>query len=149
MKRTIIPLVVSPLLLFPLITTAEVYKWVDEQGRTHYGEKPPVEDASRIEIREAPKVDDPLNQQSVDQQKLLQIYEEERNLKKEEKLKADQKKAERAKQCQILAGDLSDLQQGGMVFYDLDEKGERKYFSDAELSDHIKKLQADYDKYCK
>jgi len=149
MKRTITFTLVFLGFFVPNIAVAEVYKWVDEEGRTHYGEKPPVDDASRIEIEESPQIEDSLNQQSIEQQKLLQIYEEERKLKKEEKLKADQEKAERTKQCQILAGDLSDLQQGGMVFYDLDEKGERKFLSETEVSEQIKKLQADYDKYCK
>lgn len=143
---------IAPYIFFlaciPLIAAAEVYKWIDEEGRTHYGERPPVEDANRIEIREAPQVEDSLKQQSIDQQKLLQIYEEERNLKKEEKLKAEQEKAERQQQCQSLANNLDDLQQG-RVFYDLDEKGERKYLSEAELADYIRKLQSDYDKYCK
>lgn len=149
MKKTIIPTLILPLVLVPLIAIAEVYKWVDEHGHTHYGEKPPVEDASKIEIKEAPTVDDALKQQSIDQEKLLQIYEEERSLKKEEKLKAEKEKAERKQQCLSLANNLRDLQQGGLSFYDLDEKGERIYLSEAELSAHISKLQKDYDKYCK
>ncbi len=149
MKRTIIFTSVFPLIFAPIIAVAEIYKWVDEDGRVHYGEKPPVEDASKIEIKESPKVDDSFQQQSIDQQKLLQIYEEERNLKKEEKLKAEKEKAELKQQCQSLANNLNDLKQGGLSFYDLDEKGERKYLSAEELAAHIKKLQDDYDKYCK
>ena len=29
------------LLCFPLIAHAEIYKWVDENGRVQYGERPP------------------------------------------------------------------------------------------------------------
>lgn len=149
MKRTIIFTSVFPLIFVPMIVVAEIYKWVDEDGRVHYGEKPPVEDASKVEIKDSPRVDDSLQQQSIDQQKLLQIYEEERNLKKEEKLKAEKEKAERKKQCQYLASELSDLKQGGMAFYDLDEKGERKYYSEAELASYIGQKQKEYDKSCK
>ena len=149
MKRTIIFTSVFPLIFVPIVAIAEIYKWVDEDGRIHYGEKPPVEDASKVDIREAPKVDDSLKQQSIDQQKLLEIYEEERKLKKEEKLKAEKEKAELKQQCQSLENNLKDLKQGGLSFYDLDEKGERTYLSAEELATHIKKLQDDYDKYCK
>src|SRR5690606_37982729 len=149
MKRTIIFTSVFPLIFAPIIAVAEIYKWVDEDGRVHYGEKPPVEDASKIEIKESPKVDDSFQQQSIDQQKLLQIYEEERNLKKEEKLKAEKEKAELKQQSQTLVNKLNDLKKGSLTSYDLDEKGERKYLSAEELAAHIKELQDDYDKYCK
>jgi hypothetical protein len=149
MRRTIILTSIFPLFFFSSISIAGIYKWVDEEGRTHYGEKPPVEDASKVNIRDVPKIDDSLKQQSIDQQKLLEIYEEERKQKKEEKLKAEKEMAERKKQCQYLASELSDLKQGGVAFYDLDEKGERKYYSEAELAAYIDTKQKEYDKNCK
>ena len=149
MKWTIIPTSLFPLFFVSSVSIAGVYKWVDEEGRTHYGEKPPVENASKLEIKDTPNADDSFKQQSIDQQKLLEIYEEERILKKEEKLKAEKEKEERKKQCQYLASELSDLKQGGVAFYDLDEKGERKYYSEAELVAYIDTKQKEYDKNCK
>ncbi len=32
------------LLVLPCISNAEIYKWVDEQGRVHFGDSPKVED---------------------------------------------------------------------------------------------------------
>src|SRR5689334_23079425 len=32
---------------------AQVYKWVDEQGRTHYGEKPPASKAAPVDLRDS------------------------------------------------------------------------------------------------
>jgi hypothetical protein len=32
---------------------AQVYKWVDEQGRTHYGEKPPASKGAPVNLRDA------------------------------------------------------------------------------------------------
>lgn len=148
MKRTIISTLILPLVFVPLIATAEVYKWVDEHGHTHYGEKPPVADAQKIQIREV-TIDETIEIHNQQREKLLQIYEEERNLKQEEKVKAEKLKAEKEQHCQNLENELKNYQQGGYVYYDLDEKGERKYLSETELSAHIKKLQTDYDKYCK
>lgn len=31
---------------------AQVYKWVDEQGRTHYGEKPPANKGAPVNLRD-------------------------------------------------------------------------------------------------
>ena len=36
---------------------AAMYKWVDEEGNTHYSEKPPVEDVEVKTIKPPPKVD--------------------------------------------------------------------------------------------
>ncbi|OGT65189.1 MAG: hypothetical protein A3I13_04100 [Gammaproteobacteria bacterium RIFCSPLOWO2_02_FULL_47_50] len=132
----------------PLNIHAEVYKWVDEHGYTHYGEKPPDANAQKIQIREI-TVDESIEIHNQQREKLLRIYEEERNLKKEEKLKAEKLKAEKEQHCQNLENELIKYQQGGFVYYDLDEKGERKYLSEAELSAHISKLQKYYDKNCK
>ncbi len=35
------------LFLLPLAAAAQVYKWVDEQGQTHYSQQPPVEQKSQ------------------------------------------------------------------------------------------------------
>jgi hypothetical protein len=147
MKTAIILTSICLVVIVSVTGYADVYKWVDEEGRIHYGEKPPVEDAVRIEIRETPEVDDTYQQQGIDQQKLLQIYEEERSLKKEEQLKAEKEKVERKKQCEALAVELNNLKQGG-IFYDLDKNGERKYYSESELAAYIEKLQSDYNKHC-
>ena len=148
MQRTMILTLILYLVFVPLITTAEVYKWVDEHGFTHYGEKPPDANAQKIQIREI-TVDESIEIHNQQREKLLRIYEEERNLKKEEKLKAEKLKAEKEQHCQNLENELIKYQQGGFVYYDLDEKGERKYLSEAELSAHISKLQKYYDKNCK
>jgi hypothetical protein len=44
---------VTLLLLAASVPAAEVYRWVDEQGKVHYGEHPPpgVKDASRVKVQ--------------------------------------------------------------------------------------------------
>jgi hypothetical protein len=32
----------ATLLIFPLVASAELFKWVDDQGNVHYGDKPPI-----------------------------------------------------------------------------------------------------------
>lgn len=128
---------------------ADVYKWVDEYGRVHYGEKPPHEQASKIEIKETPQAAESIEKQTIDQEKLLRIYEEERNIKKEEKLKAEQERNERKLYCRELANDLKDMQHGGVNYYELDAQGERVYLSEAEVAKRIREMQTEYDKNCK
>jgi hypothetical protein len=48
-------LVALMLILIGGITQAEVYKWVDESGRVHFGDTPPPEsDSQTVEVPEAP-----------------------------------------------------------------------------------------------
>ena len=57
---------------------AEVYKWVDDSGRTHYSDKPHNEKAKSIQINKSPDPD-PLHNTHVEKQRrLLKVFNEER-----------------------------------------------------------------------
>ena len=127
---------------------AEVYKWVDEHGQTHYGEKAPVTNAQQIQIEEV-TADKSMEKYNQEREKLLRIYEEERNTKKDEDLKAEKLKAEKEQKCQNLKTEIANLQRGGRVYYNVDDSGERIFLSEEEVSARIKNMQNDYDKYCK
>ena len=62
-------------------THAEVFKWVDENGKVIYGDRPSVEDAEKIEIKEAPVQDPILQKRAKTRDKLLNAYQEERDEK--------------------------------------------------------------------
>lgn len=127
---------------------AEIYKWVDENGRTHYGEKPPNEEATEMKIRENEQEPEAgVEKHKVDRDKLLEIYEEEREQKKQEKQKAEEAKKKQEKYCQGLENDLKDMDRGG-VYYVLDENGERKYVSEETVASRKKELQEEYEKNC-
>lgn len=128
---------------------AEVYKWVDEHGQTHYSERPPDGSATEIKIKEPQNVDKALEKNMEERDKMLKIYEEERNLKKEEKLKAEAEAEKMKRKCMEVKNDLADMQQAGIVYYVLDEKGERIYLSEEEMTKRRAKLQAQYNEYCK
>ncbi|MGH8119351.1 MAG: DUF4124 domain-containing protein [Gammaproteobacteria bacterium] len=128
---------------------AEVYKWVDANGQTHYGEKPGAGDATVIEIQDVPTADTGIQQQNEEREKLLKVYEEERNTRNEEKRRADEESRKIREKCLVAENELKDLQQGGLKFYDIDEKGERKYLSDKELDQRIQTLKEQYNRHCK
>ena len=52
--RTLFCLIIT-LVLVPSLTEAEVYKWVDEWGKTHFGDRPPDKDvAEKVKIKAPP-----------------------------------------------------------------------------------------------
>lgn len=140
------------LLLFiciPFHGYAEVYKWVDEHGQTHYEEQPSAANATEVKIQDIPQSDMSLQKRNEESDKLLKVYEEERNIKNEEKQKAEEEEKKQAKKCMTVENELKDMQQGGTLYYNIDDKGERKYLSDMELTQRIKELQEQYNLHCK
>ena len=145
---------ISRILLFLLICLpfqgfAEVYKWIDEQGQTHYGENPPAENASEIKIQDAPGTDNSMQKQNAERDKMLKVYEEERNIRNEEKRITEEENRKKKDKCLVIEIELKKMQRGGALYYDIDEKGERRYLSDAEQARHVKQLQEQYNLYCK
>lgn len=139
------------LVLTLFATTAgatEVYKWVDENGRTHYGEKPPQENAEKVELRDAPRTPEEVEQYNRDRDKLLQVMEEERLQKQEEKREAEEKRQALADKCDRIEKRLAGLQRGG-VFYSKDDNGERVYLTEEEITAEIGRLQDARDKLCR
>lgn len=86
--------------LSPAAQAAGVYKWVDEQGKVHYGDRPGNSNASKIAVPTAsPPADKSLSERNAKRDKLLQTMEEERKLKEEDSRKAKQEGAERTQRC--------------------------------------------------
>ena len=149
MKNQSLYILLIFLIYTPFPGSAEVYKWVDEHGQTHYGEKPPAANAAEVKIQDAPGVDESVQKRNEESDKLLKVYEEERNIRNEEKQKAEEEERKRAEECMIAENDLRDMQQQGLAYYELDDKGKRKYLSDTELKQRIKELQEQYNLHCK
>ncbi|MGB1799999.1 MAG: DUF4124 domain-containing protein, partial [Gammaproteobacteria bacterium] len=57
---------------------AEVYKWIDENGKTVYGDKPVSENANVVEIKKKPAPDETYQKRIEKQQKLLDVMQDER-----------------------------------------------------------------------
>jgi len=148
MKNQTLYILLMLLMGIPFQGSAEVYKWVDEQGQTHYGEKPPSANANEVKIKDAPSADVSVLKRNEESDKLLRVYEEERNIKNEERQKAEEEERKQAEKCMIAGNELKDMQQEGVSYYDLDDKGERKFLSDTELNQRIKKLQEQYNLHC-
>jgi len=149
MARTIIIILACIELFGSVNTGAEVYKWVDKDGHTHYGENPQGDGASIVDIDTEPDLDENVDKHNKEREKLLKIYEEERQMKEEQKLQSEKEEKELREKCAKLENELKDMKQTGLVFYDLDENGERRYISEEELATQIDQMQKKYDKYCR
>ena len=117
---------------------AQVYRWVDEQGRVHYGERPPSgAKASPVQDKlaappgaPAPKAAPDASQQERDFQR--------RQMERQQQEATEQKAAARAKaECERERSRLAQLLTSRRITAGVDDKGDTRYMSDAERADAI------------
>ena len=112
---------------------AEIYRWVDSAGRVHYGERPPTENAERVQLRPSPSDsarDLPSeSERRVRQQRMLESYEYERERKAERQAAEASRKRELAAQCDRLRRYWRTLAFAGPVYVE-DDGGQRRYLDD-------------------
>ncbi|MDZ7661317.1 DUF4124 domain-containing protein [Thiohalophilus sp.] len=144
---------VSGLLLASLLSVsmaAEVYKWTDEQGRVHYGDRPPEEGASSVDVDPGPASGSPIPGDAERREKtrrLLRAYEEERRVKQQREQRQEAEAAERHKRCAWARDRLRRYKQAGRL-YDLDEAGNRRILADSQRQQAEAQAARDVEKWC-
>jgi hypothetical protein len=152
----------SPLWLPFLVlatTGAGVYKWVDEQGVTHYSaSSPPGGKARQMKTapppsQEAAKAAQEKLQKLLEQQKQREaVGKEEKDAEKQRQAAGQREEEEMINRCRT-AQDQLDLLQVGRPVFKVDEKGERQFWEDkdrpaetARLKKEIAKCSVSKDK---
>ena len=142
--QTLRNILLGILLIIPTAVHSEIYKWVDQHGRTHYGEKPPAKTHSEeLHIKQSsnPPADNVSQQEHKNrQQRLLRAYEEERLQREENRVKAKRDKEKRIRQCNA-ARNRQRVVEGGYQLYDYDKQGKRVYL-DAQAIDRARTRSA-------
>ena len=136
------------LLLFVLPVQADVYKWTDDKGRVHYGDKP-VTNSKQIDISEQKNTRNNLSKAEREErrQRLLETFAVDRAEKKERQKKQDAQNKKINRQCANARDQLKNYNRSSRL-YDLNDKGERVIFSDKERQQAIDQLSANIKKYC-
>ncbi len=134
--------------ILPVTAHSEIYKWVDEQGNTHYTDKP-VEQSEQIEVDTEKKGHIQTTQTREDRrQKLLESMKEDRA--REEKQKAKEKKQNkmRKRECVLAQDRLKGYERAGYL-YDLDKDGNRVVVSNEERLKVTESLRKNIAKHCR
>jgi hypothetical protein len=139
------------LLLMPVLALAQVYKWVDANGVTHYGESPPAASKSReVKLRDAnPRADNAPQPAAAGAYKDRELEFRKRQAERERaEARVAEDKGARERECRTAANELNNLRSSGRI-YDLNEKGERVWLSDAQRDSAIAKHEAEYNRRCR
>ena len=142
------------LLMLPLVPQAAVYKWIDDEGNVHYGDKPTAAEPSvEMEVDEVvtiPSFGDRNDSMSRDErrERLLRAMEEDRLEKKQQREQKQALKQRNRQKCNHYRDRMRHYQRASGI-YRLDEDGNRVYMSDADRTSATKNLQKKIDKYCR
>ncbi|ODM33839.1 hypothetical protein A6779_02575 [Marinobacter adhaerens] len=119
--------------LFPLSAKAGVYKWIDANGQTHFGDRPPTQaESSEVKVNSAPaSVDVDARERHQKMTEFLDQQQEEREARQAANAKAEQKAEKQAEQCKKLRARLKFLASVS-TFYNINAQGERVYVNEAE-----------------
>jgi len=144
----LLPALCLPLLLSPAAHAGKFYKWVDDNGVTHYGEMPPnTETASIVNVKTGASSD---QGKAVDE---LEARRKEMQAASEPKPTTQAELDEKNKKtmqnnCKIQRQNLAQLNNGGRIKY-TDEKGESGYLTDEEIAARKTEVQGYLDSNCK
>lgn len=130
---------------------AEVYRWVDERGKVHFSDRPNQGGAQKLEINE-PSDAAGIDQQRLDaerriqQEKLLDAYREERELRQQERRKAEEAERQRSTNCAYARNRLREY--GNSRLYEPLEDGGRRYLDSDERQREIDRVRASVEHWC-
>lgn len=138
--------------LNPLIANAQLYKWVDENGKTHFSDQPPRK-------QKAEKLNMPVSKKStsrnvptdaerrIRQQQLLKTMAADRKKREDERAAEKLAKQTKAERCKHLLERKNKFIRANHI-YTTDEKGERQYY-DEETADKRRRAAVEqYEKEC-
>ncbi|WP_428622730.1 DUF4124 domain-containing protein [Sedimenticola sp.] len=134
--------------------SAAVYRWVDEQGRTQFGDRPPVDQSSEelpLKLRAPAQGNQPpaTEQQRRElRQKMLDAYQQEREEKRQARKKRAAEEAKRKRAC-IEAKDRVREYESAAGLYDLQADGTRRYLSDKEFRESLRKARDEVKRLCR
>ena len=127
-------------------SAAGVYKWVDENGKVHYGDQPGNSSAREVILPATPAPDENQRAHEQKQKKLLQVFEQERQEKSEQEAKAEQQKREQ--ECTLAKARLKNYEQAGELTTK-DKDGKERTLSKSEYKQALDDAKQAVEHWCR
>ena len=139
------------LTLAALAANGQVYKWVDEKGRTHYSETPPPDKKDAKKVDTGPAA--PPAPVRKEDWKQKELDSKRRSLEKQQAEDAAGRKqayeeGQRRNRCLSAQRDLKILEMQVPIFH-INEKGERVYLEDKNRAAEMERARREVDTHCR
>lgn len=128
-------------------TAASVYKWTDENGVTHFGDREPTgKNAERVSVRTG-KISGGQPQRSAQEQlDELESRQADEAGKREESAAEEARRKQREANCETARSNLAILERNSRIR--IEEDGEQRYLSPEEIQEQRQKYQEVADENC-
>lgn len=147
------------LLLCAAPSSAQMYKWVDDKGVTHYSESPPPgRKAQQIQSAPStspsttpsttPKAAEPASTWG-DKERAFRQRTIEREYAEETKRKKDAERVAIRTEACLEARYMIDTLNSAVPVYKINDKGEREYLADDVRADKLRRAKENAETYCK
>lgn len=151
---------------------AEIFKWVDANGKVHFSDRKINPQAQKVNVKTGAKIQTQYNvdnndidiyadqeyleqehlsveQRLLKQKQYVNFLTSERLERKEKRKEAQLEKDKKQKLCIAMQDKLKGYTQGNYRWYELDEEtGERNYLADEKLDARKRELQSDIKSNC-
>jgi molecular chaperone GrpE (heat shock protein) len=137
-------------ILLPGMAASEVYRWVDEHGDVHFGDRAPRErDAEQVTIEAPPPENDPEVHRRLEEiDRLNAINQEDRERAKEKAAKEEAERQRLEQQCAIARKRLERSRTASYLYLPNDD-GTRRILSDMDRSKAIREMEAEIAEHCR
>ena len=145
-------IVLAAALAFAPVALAQLYKYVDKDGKTVYSDQPPVNLDSKqmnapARATPAPAAPTPVKS-AVERDKDLEKSREESRERQKKAIDAEKKSAEAEARCSQSKSAYATYADGGRILK-YNDKGEREYLGDAEIEQERARTRREMDEACK
>lgn len=146
MNRKILSLAVLLVAAPALSPAASVYKWTDEEGVTHFGDREPTgKQSEAVSIRTGKRSES--NRQSPQQQvEALENQEAEETERQEESSVEEARRKQREANCETAQSNLALIQRNNRIR--VEEEGELRYLSPEEIDEKKQQFEEIADENC-
>lgn len=133
-------LAVVPLTVPQAATAASVYKWTDENGVTHFGDREPTgKQTERVNIRTGKTSGDQRPKSPQQQLEELEAREADAAGKREESAVEEARRKQREANCETARSNLTILERNSRIR--VEENGEQRYLSAEEIQEQRQKFE--------
>ncbi|MCZ6771596.1 MAG: DUF4124 domain-containing protein [Proteobacteria bacterium] len=129
------------------VAAGDVYKWVDENGKVHFGDKPQAEDAQVIEVKPSAPPAAGARQRHERTQRVLEAMTAEREEREHASQAAREEATRRKRKCGLARAELNRRQTSAHLFY-RDEEGNKRVIEGAEYDAAIQEARNAVTEWC-
>lgn len=126
---------------------ADVFKWVDEQGNVHFGDRPQGSDAQALTVRPAAVPASGGRARHERTERLLESLKSEREERRDAYAAAERDKAERKRKCAVARAELNRRETSAHLFY-RDAEGNKRIIEGEEYDAAIAEAREAVDHWC-